>query len=71
MLGEIGKFGPNPQKIVKKLEGAIKSTVLSESNYFESLNFRYFGPVDGHDVEQLSKVLNDLKEIDGLKFFTV
>ena len=67
LLGEIGKFGPNPQKIVKKLEGAIKSTVLSESNYFESLNFRYFGPVDGHDVEQLSKVLNDLKEIDGPK----
>ena len=56
LLGEMGKFGPNPQKIVKKLEGAIKSTVLSESNYFESLNFRYFGPVDGHDVEQLSKV---------------
>jgi len=41
--------------------------LLKQSNYFESLNFRYFGPVDGHDVKHLSRVLKDLKDIPGPK----
>jgi 1-deoxy-D-xylulose-5-phosphate synthase len=45
----------------------MKSALLKQSNYFESLNFRYFGPVDGHDVVHLSKILNDLKDIPGPK----
>jgi 1-deoxy-D-xylulose-5-phosphate synthase len=40
---------------------------LKQSNLFESLNFRYFGPVDGHDVVGLAKVLEDLKDIPGPK----
>ena len=52
-------------------ENAIKSAVLKQSNMFESLNFRYFGPVDGHDVEYLAKVLNDLKDIKGPKLLHV
>ncbi len=67
ILGKISKFGPNAQKVVKKIEGAIKSTILGESNYFESLNFRYFGPIDGHDTKHLVSVLNDLKDIPGPK----
>lgn len=67
LLGQISKFGPNAQAIAKKVENAIKSAVLKQSNLFESLNFRYFGPVDGHDVEHLSKVLADLKDIPGPK----
>ena len=67
LLGKISKFGPNAQSIASKLENAIKSALLKQSNYFESLNFRYFGPVDGHDVVHLSKVLNDLRDIPGPK----
>ena len=67
LLGKISKFGPNAQAIASKLENAMKSALLKQSNYFESLNFRYFGPVDGHDVIHLSKVLNDLKDIPGPK----
>ena len=67
LLGKISKFGPNAQAIASKLENAMKSVLLKQSNYFESLNFRYFGPVDGHDVIHLSKVLNDLKDIPGPK----
>ena len=67
LLGKISKFGPNAQAIAAKLENAMKSALLKQSNYFESLNFRYFGPVDGHDVVHLSKVLNDLKDIPGPK----
>jgi len=67
ILGRISRFGPNAQKVAQKVEGAVKSTLLGESNYFESLNFRYFGPIDGHDVKHLSAVLKDLKSIPGPK----
>jgi len=67
ILGKISNFGPNAQSVAKKVEGAVKSTLLGESNYFESLNFRYFGPIDGHDTKHLVNVLNDLKDIPGPK----
>lgn len=67
LLGHISKFGPNAQAVASKIENAIKSTILGSSNLFESLNFRYFGPVDGHDVNHLVKVFEDLKNIPGPK----
>jgi 1-deoxy-D-xylulose-5-phosphate synthase len=67
MLGKFSKFGKNAQEIVSKIENGIKSALLSQSNLFESLNLRYFGPVDGHDVNHLTSVLNDLKNIKGPK----
>ena len=67
LLGKLSKFGPNAQAIASKIEGAVKSAMLKQSNLFESLHFRYFGPVDGHDVIHLTKVLNDLKKIPGPK----
>ena len=67
VLGKLSKFGPNPQQIARKVEAAMKATLLKQSNLFEALNFRYFGPVDGHDVQHLVAVLNDLKAIPGPK----
>lgn len=67
LLGKISKFGPNAQEIASKVENAVKTSLLKQSNLFESLNFRYFGPVDGHDVVRLTKVLEDLKDIPGPK----
>jgi len=67
VLGKLSKFGPNPQQIARKVEAAMKATLLKQSNLFEALNFRYFGPVDGHDVQHLVEVLNDLKSIPGPK----
>jgi len=67
LLGKLSKFGKNAQEIVSKIETGIKSTLLSQSNLFESLHLRYFGPVDGHDVDHLVAVLNDLKKIKGPK----
>ncbi len=71
ILGGISRFGPNAQEIVKKVEKGIKGTLLKNSNLFESLKFRYFGPVDGHDINHLVKVLNDLKDIPGPKLLHV
>ena len=71
LLGKISKFGPNAQEIASKIENGIKATLLKQSNLFESLKFRYFGPVDGHDIERLTKVLADLKDIPGPKILHV
>lgn len=46
---------------------AVKGVLLSGSNLFQALGFRYFGPVDGHNVEYLVKVLQDLKTIRGAR----
>lgn len=67
VLGKISKFGPNAQEIVGNIENSFKSFLLKQSNLFESLNLRYFGPVDGHDVNHLVSVLKDLKDIPGPK----
>ena len=67
LLGKLSTFGKSAQEIVSKIENGIKSTLLTQSNLFESLNLRYFGPVDGHDVNHLVAVLNDLKNIKGPK----
>ena len=67
LLGKISKFGPDGRSIAAKVSTALKSSLLKQSNLFESLNFRYFGPVDGHDAIGMAKVLEDLKDIPGPK----
>ena len=67
VLAKISELGPDAHKVVKKIEKSIKGTILKKSNLFESLKFRYFGPIDGHDVNHLVKVINDLKHIPGPK----
>lgn len=66
-LGRAGKIGPNARTLAAQLEAGFKSTILDKSNLFEGLNFRYFGPIDGHDILHLIKVLEDLKRIKGPK----
>jgi 1-deoxy-D-xylulose-5-phosphate synthase len=70
-LGKVRGLGPFVRRIVRKIEIAIKSALLTQSNLFEAFNFRYFGPVDGHDVVYLTKVLSDLKNIKGPKLLHV
>jgi 1-deoxy-D-xylulose-5-phosphate synthase len=67
VLGIFGKLGPNARTLAAQLEAGAKSTILERSNLFEGLNFRYFGPIDGHDVLHLTRVLEDLKGIPGPK----
>ncbi len=67
ILGKISKFGPNAREIASNFESSVKSFLLNQSNLFESLNLRYFGPIDGHDLNHLVSVLKDLKDIKGPK----
>ncbi|GAB3688927.1 1-deoxy-D-xylulose-5-phosphate synthase [Spirosoma flavus] len=71
LLGKMSKFGKSAQEIVSKVESGIKSSLLDQSNLFESLHLRYFGPIDGHDIDHLVSVLADLKQIPGPKLLHV
>jgi len=71
LLGHLNKLGHNYRKLAQQIDNAVKTFLLRQSNLFESLNFRYFGPVDGHDVVYLTKILTDLKDIKGPKLLHV
>lgn len=66
-LGKMSTFGKSAREVVSKVENALKGALLSQSNFFEALNLRYFGPIDGHDIDHMVEVLNDLKDIPGPK----
>ncbi len=73
------KFRLNLYKTLKKLHlvterhrdfilrfnNSLKSLLGRHQNIFEGLNIRYFGPFDGHDVEKIVRVLNDIKDMSG------
>lgn len=71
MLGGGTKYGHNTRAIVKQVGNAVKGSILRRSNLFEAFNFRYFGPVDGNDVERLVKLLRDIKNIKGPKLLHI
>ena len=55
---------------LKKYLAKLKKSNFKDS-FFESLNFKYFGPIDGHDLPKLLKILNELKEIKGPKILHI
>jgi 1-deoxy-D-xylulose-5-phosphate synthase len=67
VLGKFDSIGKKTRKFIQKNQHALKNILLSGNNLFEAFNFRYFGPIDGHDVVYLVNVLKDLKEIPGPK----
>lgn len=71
ILGKINRFGPNTQSLIQKIDRGVKAILMKQGNLFEAMNFRYFGPIDGHDVVYLSKVLEDLKNIQGPKILHI
>ncbi len=66
-LDRLSKLGQVSQDILSKVHDTLKGGLLKHSNLFEALGFRYFGPVDGHDVNHLVKIFEDLKKIPGPK----
>jgi len=67
LLGSFSKFGTNAQEVASKVEAGLKSMLSKQSNLFEGLGMRYFGPIDGHDINHLVDVLADLRNIPGPK----
>ena len=56
LFGKINKIAPRAREYAQKLENGLKSILMHQSNLFEALKFRYFGPIDGHDVLHLAEI---------------
>lgn len=69
----LGKL-PYPEfqrEMAGKLGASLKGMVSRQSNLFEALGLRYFGPIDGHNVLKLVETIKDLKEIPGPKILHI
>lgn len=53
--------------IILRFNNSLKSLISRQQNIFEGLNIRYFGPYDGHDIEKIIRVFNDIKDMEGPK----
>lgn len=54
-----------------RFNNSLKSLLAQQQNVFEGMNIRYFGPIDGHDVNTLAKVLRDIKDMEGPKLLHI
>ena len=52
------------KRIIKKIKDNAQN-ILSPGHLFEEIGFSYYGPIDGHDISSLNKVLNNLKNKSG------
>jgi 1-deoxy-D-xylulose-5-phosphate synthase len=71
LLGKLPVGKSFSRSMAHKLTEGVKGMVNSRSNLFESLQLRYFGPIDGHNVTKLVDTLQDLKNIPGPKILHI
>ncbi len=64
LTGKLDNFGDRLRKIAARLETGIKA-VVTPGMLFEALGFRYFGPVNGHNLHQLIKIFEQTKKLKG------
>lgn len=67
MLGGNSRYGKDGRNVVRQIKNSVRNSIFDKGNLFEALKIRYFGPVDGHDITHLIKLLEDLKSIPGPK----
>ncbi|NET38588.1 MAG: 1-deoxy-D-xylulose-5-phosphate synthase, partial [Cyanothece sp. SIO1E1] len=70
MLGHFKSAGTKMRKVASRLESAM-TAALTPGSLFRSLGFKYYGPMDGHDVNGLRKTLEDLKDVKGPKLLHI
>lgn len=66
-----GVLNDERRKSLIRFNNSLKSMLMQQQNVFEGMNIRYFGPVDGHDVLALTKVLKEIKDMKGPKLMHV
>lgn len=65
LLKKMHLVNEKQKDFILRFNNSLKSLIGKQQNIFEGLNIRYFGPIDGHDVERLVRVLNDIKDMEG------
>ncbi len=71
LLGKMPRGKKVTRDLAAKIETALKGMVARSSNLFEALKMRYFGPIDGNNVQKLVDTLRDMKNIPGPKLLHV
>jgi 1-deoxy-D-xylulose-5-phosphate synthase len=71
LLKRMGIIDENRKGKILRFGNSLKALLTNQHNLFEGLNIRYFGPVDGHNVENMVKVLRDIKDMKGPKLLHV
>ena len=71
LLQKWGILNDNRRKSLIRFNNSLKSMLTQQQNVFEGMNIRYFGPIDGHDVNGLAKVLKDIKDMQGPKLLHI
>jgi len=64
LLGHLPRGGGKARRVARKIKESVKTLVVP-GVIFEELGFRYFGPIDGHDVEFLVETLQQVKDMNG------
>ena len=67
ILFKMGILNEERRKALIRFANSLKSMAAQQQNIFEGMNIRYFGPIDGHDVKNLARVLHDIKDLKGPK----
>ena len=67
LLFKMGILNEERRKALIRFANSLKSMAAQQQNIFEGMNIRYFGPIDGHDVKNLARVLRDIKDMKGPK----
>lgn len=67
LLFKVGILNDARRKGLIRFNNSLKSLVAQQQNIFEGMNIRYFGPIDGHDVKNVTRVLKDIKNLKGPK----
>jgi len=70
MLGHLKGAGEKMRKVASRIENAM-TAALTPGSLFRALGFKYYGPMDGHNVDALRKTLEDLKEVKGPKLLHI
>jgi 1-deoxy-D-xylulose-5-phosphate synthase len=64
LLGLVPRLGGKTRSLARRIKESIKNLIVP-GIIFEELGFRYFGPIDGHNVEFLVRTLKDIRELRG------
>ena len=70
-LTKWGLLSEKRKKGIIRFNNSLKSLLSRQQNIFEGLDLRYFGPVDGHDVKELVRILNTIKDMKGPKLLHI
>lgn len=70
-LRKINLINNGRRENIIRFNNSLKALLTQQHNLFEGFSIRYFGPVDGHNVEYLVKVLNDIKDMEGPKLLHI